>query len=475
MLIGEISKKDLINKLYKAVVTEELASFIGAGLSITAGFKSWKEMLREPAKEIKLDVEKEAYDLVGLAQYYYNVKSRTEIDNFIKSNFSSLKNPTENHELLAQLPISTFWTTNYDKLMEKALEKYGKLPNIKTEDAHLRGTNQPFDAVIYKMHGDVDYPHKAIITRSDYENYGYESRKLFRDVFEGDLLTKTFLFLGFSFSDPNFNYVIARLRVLLGEERTRSHYCIMKKEKSVNGKKSYEQIKQELQIQDLKRYGIYTCLVDEYSEITEILQHLVNKFRRRTIFISGSAEIYAPFTEEKGKELIVNLSYALAKEGFKIINGYGLGVGTYVINGVAKYCYSTDAESSEQINDILTLMPFPLESRDSESIHDFYSKYRRLMIKKCGISIFLFGNKGQGKIAEGLLDEYEISKDLGLVSLPIKSTGGTSAVIFDYISQDDISEEYLEAINFIEENSDDVEELVEAIIKAVKILNKEDF
>ena len=56
MVIGEIAKEDLINKLYEAVVTEELASFIGAGLSIPAGFKSWKEMLREPAKEINLDV-----------------------------------------------------------------------------------------------------------------------------------------------------------------------------------------------------------------------------------------------------------------------------------------------------------------------------------------------------------------------------------------------------------------------------------
>ena len=45
MVSGEITKVNLIKQLYKAITTEELAAFIGAGLSIPAGFKNWKEML----------------------------------------------------------------------------------------------------------------------------------------------------------------------------------------------------------------------------------------------------------------------------------------------------------------------------------------------------------------------------------------------------------------------------------------------
>lgn len=70
---GEVSKRDLINAIEKAVRCEELGAFIGAGLSIPAGFCSWKELLREPAEEIGLNVEKEN-DLVNLAQYYSNSK-----------------------------------------------------------------------------------------------------------------------------------------------------------------------------------------------------------------------------------------------------------------------------------------------------------------------------------------------------------------------------------------------------------------
>ncbi len=43
-------------------------------------------------------------------------------------------------------------------------------------------------------------------------------------------------------------------------------------------------IKQELQIEDLKRYGIFTYLVNDYNEITEILRTLVYRYRRKTIF-----------------------------------------------------------------------------------------------------------------------------------------------------------------------------------------------
>ena len=43
----------------------------------------------------------------------------------------------------------------------------------------------------------------------------------------------------------------------------------------------YKKIKQELQIEDLKRYGIFTYLDNDYNEITEILRTLVYRYRRK--------------------------------------------------------------------------------------------------------------------------------------------------------------------------------------------------
>ena len=468
---GEVSKEDLIEEIGNAIKSGELGAFIGAGLSISAGFSSWKDLLKDPAKKIGLDVEKEN-DLVNLAQYYSNSKMRTSIDDLIKNQFSELVEPTDNHKLLSQLPIFTFWTTNYDKLMEKALEVNMKKPYVKTKDKELRGTNQNFDAIVYKIHGDVDSPEDAVITRSDYEEFGYNKRKLFRGVLEGDLLTKTFLFLGFSFEDPNFNYVIGRLRVLLGEENTRKHYCIMKRVQDTDEDYEYKKVRQKLQIEDLNRYGIFTYLVNEYDEITKILSTLVDRFRRKTIFISGSAYSYSPYTPKTGKNFIHKLSFELSKNGYRIVNGYGKGIGEFVLNGVADYCLTHNSK----INDFLTLMPFPQNSSSGLDLKTLYKKNREQMIENCGIAIFIFGNKKTKNIANGVLEEYELSKKHGLACLPIEYTGGSSKEIYDKTIQEISDKNTIKAIEKANKQCDgDIDMSVRNIMQAVKILNKEDF
>ena len=461
----------MIREIEKAIKSDELGAFIGAGLSIPAGFSSWKELLREPAEEIGLDVEKEN-DLVNLAQYYSNSKNRTSIDDLIKERFSQLAKPTENHKLLSQLPISTFWTTNYDKLIEKALENNMKKPYVKTKDEHLRGTNHNFDAIVYKLHGDVEAPEDAVITRSDYEEFGYNKRKLFREVLEGDLLTKTFLFLGSSFEDPNFNYVIGRLRVLLDEKNTRKHYCIMKRIQDTDEDYEYKKVRQELQIEDLNRYGIFTYLVNKYDEITEILSTLVDRFRRKTIFISGSAYSYSTYSQEIGENFIHKLSFELSKNGYHIVNGYGKGVGEFVLNGVADYCLA----HKSKINDFLTLMPFPQNSSLGIDLDKLYKENREQMIENCGIVIFIFGNKKTEDIADGVMNEFELCKKHGLVCLPIKHTGGASEEIYKKTTQEISDENIKSAIEQANKQCDgDIDMSIDNIVQAVKILNKEEF
>ncbi len=104
------------------------------------------------------------------------------------------------------------------------------------------------------MHGDVSQVHKAVITRDDYEKYEL-THSLFTTALQGDLVSKTFLFIGFSFNDPNLNYILSRIRIRL-EGNQRPHYCFLKRivEADFDNKEDYDyaKIKQELQINDLK-------------------------------------------------------------------------------------------------------------------------------------------------------------------------------------------------------------------------------
>ena len=65
------------------------------------------------------------------------------------------------------------------------------------------------DAVVYKMHGDVEHPHEAVLTKMIMSRY-HLKRGAFINALAGDLVSKTFWFMGFSFTDPNLDYILSR-------------------------------------------------------------------------------------------------------------------------------------------------------------------------------------------------------------------------------------------------------------------------
>jgi hypothetical protein len=282
------SIKEFEREFLKALQEESAGIFAGAGLSRASGYVDWKELLRDFAKDLGLEVEKEN-DLIGIAQYYYNSKSqnRTSISNKIVNEFTKDTVNNENLKILSKLPIKVFWTTNYDPLIEGTLKDYAnKKVDVKRTTENLSITLPGRDAIVYKMHGDVTLPHEAVIIKDDYEAYN-EKRQLFTTSLQGDLVSKTFLFIGFSFEDPNLIYILSRIRILLGEKNVRQHYCFIREvnETEYDDKEEYiyDKTKQNLRVQDLGRYGISAVMVKNYEEITESLKRILFKHKLNKI------------------------------------------------------------------------------------------------------------------------------------------------------------------------------------------------
>ncbi len=217
--------KIFIDKFAKEIKENNAGIFAGAGLSKPSGYVNWSELLAPLAEELGIDISRES-DLVSLAQYYCNEKGgRGEINRVILEEFASERSFTNNHSILARLPISTYWTINYDSLIEDALKSYGRNPDVKYTIEQLALTKPSRDCVVYKMHGDKQHPSNAIILKEDYEVY---SRKYepFVTALSGDLVSKTFLFIGLSFTDPNLDYILSRIRINYGDNQ-RPHYTFV--------------------------------------------------------------------------------------------------------------------------------------------------------------------------------------------------------------------------------------------------------
>src|SRR5260370_14101862 len=261
-------------------------------MSCDSGYVDWKGFLRRFATELGLDVNQE-HDPAAVAQFYLNSKSgdRSFINNALMDELDKPGPPTPSHKIIARLPIVTIWTTNFDVLIEEALRANSKSIDIKSRDADM-GFGRKRDIVLYKMHGDIARPDEIIICKNDYERYA-KTHPIFQNTLEGDLLTKTFLFLGFGFSDPNLNYMLGHLRATL-EHSSRIHYAVMRrvrknfdleKKDPVAAQKQleHEEKRQEHQIRNLRRYGIETVLIKKYRPVRSILKSIEREHVQKTV------------------------------------------------------------------------------------------------------------------------------------------------------------------------------------------------
>lgn len=464
----------------------DAAIFAGAGLSTASGFVNWKELLRDLADELKLDIEKE-HDLISVAQYHFNKFKRGKINNKIINEFTTLTTGNENHKILSRLDIDTYWTTNYDKLIERSLESEGKTVETKIRNLDFSRNIKKKDAIVYKMHGDKDSPDEAILTKDDYETYN-DKKEFFSTALRGDLLSQTFLFIGFSFDDPNLEYILSRIKVLL-KENTPTHYCFFKElnqaefnnpDKSDEENKEdfiYAKIKQELKIDDLIRYGIHAVMIKEYTEITEILAEIEKRIKRRNIFVSGAAHDYSPYNELDAKDLIHSLSYKLAQDEYKIVSGYGLGIGSVVINGALDFKLNSNYRN---LDDLLILRPFPQIQSGTKSISEVWTEYRNEMISKAGIAIFVFGNKivnGELVNSNGMEEEFQICLKHNVIPIPIGATGSVSEDFWKEVTSNLQSyypdnTELHNAIKELGKQNASKKEIINNTIKAINILQK---
>jgi hypothetical protein len=412
-------KRELIqfaDKYLKEINNENAAIFAGAGLSVASGLVNWKGLLAEIAEELNLNVDKEN-DLIALAQYYENEKGgRGSINSQLIDEFTKDVTVSENHYILTSLPIQTFWTT-----------------------------------------------------------------KLFTTALQGDLVSKTFLFIGFSFEDPNLEYILSRIRILLGNN-TRDHYCffrsINKDDYDSEEDYIYSKIKQDLKIKDLKRYKIQALLINNYQEITDTLKLIQVKLRRQNIFISGAAHDYGIFGKIRAEQLIYNLSRKLAGKNFKIISGFGLGIGSSVINGVLSHVYSS---TKSHLDDYLIIRPFPQNIIDENERKVLWKQYREDMLSDSGIALFFFGNKLVNEKVEpsdGLLQEFEIAVNQGIKVIPVGLTGFVSEDLWNKVMKN-IQNFYpnnkvlISTIKSLGDKTSSDRDIINNIIKAINLLQDE--
>jgi hypothetical protein len=199
----------------------------------------------------------------------------------------------------------------------------------------------------------------------------------------------------------------------------------------------YRQLKQGYFIRDLMRFSVYTVLVDEYSQIPKLLAKLAANYKRSSIFISGAAEDYGQWSRPTAEEFLHKLSYQIAENKNRIITGFGVGVGSAVINGALAFLNDAGKTISDED---LVMRPFPQVATGGANLANQWTDYRRAMVEFAGIALFVFGNKRDDKselvLSNGMKQEFDLCVQAGVLPLPVGATGFVAERLWNLVRSD---------------------------------------
>lgn len=442
-----MEKEQFLEQFSEQALDKRISLFLGAGGSCDAGYPTWSSLFEPLAKELKTTIDSST-DYYLLAQYYANTFGRSElrkkINNYINRN--KFESPLLNE--LIEVGFTNIWTINFDNTIELNYQKRNILVNKVFRDADLSNVELNKRINIFKLNGDITNLEGIIATQSDYEKY-IDTHHIMSMFFKRELISSTFLFIGYSFTDHLVLDCLSELTRYLGES-TNCHYTIIKREL----KNQYF----DYFIDDLeKRYNLRVLLVDEYEEIPEILAELNQKIRNRRVFISGAFRSYEADIEQYSHELAKTLTFSLLENNYRIINGIGRRFGTHLIG------YANEYLAKEGIKDIekyLIVRPFVGKSKNAITEKRYL---REEVISKCGAAIFVFGDRIPNT-KSGVEEEFDIACKQHKVIIPIAYPNMVSNDIWNKVSNNITSYPYLEGLINKLSSNEPLESLVKTII-----------
>lgn len=210
--------------------------FVGSGVSMWSQLPSWSGLIEELSIELRslgreaevVDRERTAGDLMLAASYGMDQMTPPERARFFRRVIDTSKRPSELHRELARLGPKCFVTTNYDQLLERALERDGNHIDVVTPNNTLELPSivqARATGFVFKPHGDISNSETIVFTREDYRELVGSRRAVF-EAMSMLFASRPVVFIGFGLRDPDFLQMRDRLFGAF-QSNPADHFAIM--------------------------------------------------------------------------------------------------------------------------------------------------------------------------------------------------------------------------------------------------------
>ena len=194
-----VEKSIFLKQFSQHALDERISLFLGAGGSCDAGYPTWAELFAPLASELGTTID-ENTDYYRFAQYYANNFGSGELRKRINEQINRNNYKSSLLEELIQVGFSNVWTTNFDNTIEMNYQQKDILTNKVFRDSDFTNININNRINIFKMNGDINNLDGIVATQGDYERYS-DNHQVMMMFFKRELISSTFLFIGYSFSD----------------------------------------------------------------------------------------------------------------------------------------------------------------------------------------------------------------------------------------------------------------------------------
>lgn len=252
-----------LTRLHEASQQGRLVVFVGAGVSANSGVPNWGELIDALKDDLSHSLSKEKDDL-KTAQIYKDSCGHKDYLEKIKSVLKDGKvacNPI--HHAILQLNPVHIITTNYDDLIEQAIQIDYKQYDVVSQDSDLPYYRYPNKLV--KMHGDFKTGN-IVLAEEDYYNYT-SNFPLIRSFVTSLFTTNLVLFVGFSFDDLNLKIILNNLKNILDKDMQRVYLLMSDSSIDKESNRYYEQKGINIvNIPDIETYiDIFNISIDQHE------------------------------------------------------------------------------------------------------------------------------------------------------------------------------------------------------------------
>ncbi|HYY59070.1 MAG TPA: SIR2 family protein [Pyrinomonadaceae bacterium] len=232
-------------QLIRGIKEGRCTPFLGAGISyglLPLGAQiaqQWAQAYNYPMAD--------SYNLIRVSQFLaveeYPMFPKDELVRMFKEStvVPNLGEANQPHRVLAELPLTTYITTNYDNFMAQAL--VSRFRDAKEEicrwNSQVRSRPSLFDEgyrpspanpVVFHLHGRIQEPYSLVLTEDDYFDFLVnvsQDTSIIPQQIQKSLTQTSLLFIGYGLADWNFRVLLQSLSRFMEQGLRRHHLAVM--------------------------------------------------------------------------------------------------------------------------------------------------------------------------------------------------------------------------------------------------------